>query len=295
MLALQRAAGNAAVTKLLRQDRPAAGATGTARERFEARLRDRWGIAAVRTGTEADQVREMRSMTPTAEAAPTSIAGWQQWDPGQGSDLYDDILAAFEDMGTALGGIPDVRELRFLAVDYENEGGAATARPTHGATYGAGVLDVFHRLETATWPLPQGRSRAGAPAQVGFGSLAESRKRILVHELSHGVYERFGNPTLAGGSTQFFRDWEQAGGWSGGQIIQSGTPLTRTNWNDEWPEQPVSAYSLSNPMEDFAESLMCFIESRSVLRDRSPARYQFIDSRLGTWRGALRAPVSSRP
>ena len=43
-------------------------------------------------------------------------------------------------------------------------------------------------------------------------------------------------------------------------------------------------------MEDFAESLMCFIEAPAVLRDRSPGRHAFIQSRIAGWRGALRQP-----
>jgi hypothetical protein len=299
VLALQRSAGNAAVTRLLRRplDSPTASppppAATTARQRFEAQLHDRWSVANVGAGTEANQVREMRAMTPTAQAAPASIPGWQTWDPGPDSDLYADILDAFELMAFVLGGIPEVNDLRFLAVDYENVGGTAQARPRHGATYGAGLLNIFQRFENASWPLPMGRSAPGTPAQLGTGSTSDSRRRILVHELSHGIYERFGNPTLAGGSTQFFRDWEQAGGWTNGQLVQNGTPLTTANWNDDHPEQPVSAYSLSNPMEDFAESLMCFVESPTVLRDRSPSRHQFISSRVGTWRSALRQPRGS--
>jgi hypothetical protein len=298
ILALQRTAGNAAVGRLLRApldvlspgQGTAPAAPLTARQRFEAELRDRWAVAGVRAGTEADQVAEMRHMTPDADPAPTAIAGWQQWDPDANSDIYDDILDAFETMAFVLGGIPEVHDVRFLAVDYGNVSGTAQAQPRHGATYGAGLLNVFHAFEGATWNLPQGRSTAGAPAGLSSGSTGESRRRILVHELSHGVYERFGNPTLSGGTTQFFRDWEQAAGWVGGHIEQNGTALTGVNWNGDWPEQPVSAYALSNPMEDFAESLMCFVESPVVLRERSPARYHFIESRLAAWRGALRQP-----
>jgi hypothetical protein len=300
LLDLQRSAGNAAVTRLLRAPltapptaagpatTPAPGAT-TARARFEAQLRNRWSVASVRAGTEADQLAEMRRMTPSSQPAPSSIGAWQAWDPDPDSDLYDDILDAFEAMGAALGGIPDVNDLRFAATDYENVGGTAEARPRHGATYGAGLLNVFSRIEGMSWGLPDGRSSAGAPAGVSFGSASDSRRRILVHELSHGVFERFGNPSLAGGNTQLFAEWAQAGGWVNGRLEQSGIPLTRANWNDDWPEQPVSGYATTNLMEDFAESLMCFVERPDVLRDRSPARHQFIVSRLGAWRGGLRA------
>ena len=35
---------------------------------------------------------------------------------------------------------------------------------------------------------------------------------------------------------------------------------------------------------------MCFIENGAVLRARSPARHQFIQSRLAGWASALRQP-----
>ncbi|HYH88168.1 MAG TPA: hypothetical protein VEX67_02975 [Solirubrobacteraceae bacterium] len=297
LLALQRSAGNAAVNRLLRipldQPRvtspPEARVRGNGRQRFEAQLRDRWGVANVRTGTEAHQIDQMRRSTPDADPSPTSISGWQEWDPGPDNELYDDILDAFEVMGFVLGGVPEVNELRFLASDYENVRGTAQARPRHGATYGGGLLNIFQPTETMTWRLPQGRSTPGAPAAVVAGSSSDSRRRVIVHELAHGVFERFGSPML-GGDTQFFQDWAQAAGWTSRGLVQNGTVVTDANWNDAWPEQPVSAYATTNNMEDFAESLMCFIEAPGVLSARSPARHQFIQARLGAWRGGLRRP-----
>jgi hypothetical protein len=290
VLALQRSAGNAAVTRLLRV--PGTQTAPTARERFEARLRARWGVASVRAGTEADQIAEMRRMTPSDESSPTSITGWQSWDPGSDSPLYDDILAAFEAMGSALGGIPEVRDVRFQAVDYNNVEGNARAFPHNGATYGSGLLNVFAAIQQADWPLPAGRSTSAAPAAATVGSAAESHRRILIHELAHGVFERFGDPNAPGGSPQLFSEWAAAGGWTGGRLEQNGTVLTASNWNRDWPEQPVSAYATRNLMEDFAESLMCFVVAPEVLRARSPARHAFIVSRLGAWRSGLRAAAS---
>jgi hypothetical protein len=42
-------------------------------------------------------------------------------------------------------------------------------------------------------------------------------------------------------------------------------------------------------MEDFAESLMCFVLRPEVLRARSPARHAFISTRLSAWHAGLRA------
>jgi hypothetical protein len=195
VLALQRSAGNAAVTRLLRSplDWPRVGAPpaprtlANGRQRFVAQLRDRWGVANVSVGTEAHQIDQMRRSTPDVDPSPTSISGWQEWDPGPDNDLYDDILDAFEVMGFALGGVPEVNELRFLATDYENVRGTATARPRHGATFGGGLLNVFQPTETLTWRLPQGRSTPGAPAAVTVGSRSDSRRRAIGSSMSDSV------------------------------------------------------------------------------------------------------------
>lgn len=300
LLALQRNVGNAAVNRLLRIPAassgsataapPASAPTRTLRARFEQQLHNRWAVADVGTGTEQQQIDWMRASTPTGQVSPANISGWQQWDPGPDDELYYDILDAFEALASAIGGIPPVERLRFHATDYQNVGGTATAQANVGAWYSGGTLEIFSRFATMSWPLPEGRSVRGAPAAVTYGSASDSRRRVLVHELSHGVFESFGSPML-GGNVQFFADWRAAAGWSSSQIVQNGTPLDGSNWNDDWPEEPVSRYSLTNPMEDFSESLMCFVEKPDVLRARSPGRFNFITARVAHQRAsALRTP-----
>jgi hypothetical protein len=304
VLELQTSAGNAAVGRLMRWiggglplvDIAAGVSAGIPpRTRFENTMRSRFGVTRVRAGTEADQVAEMRRFTPTADPSPTAISGWQAWDPDLMSDLYPDVLAGFEATARALGGIPEVSEIRFLESDYENVAGAAQRRQRHGAHYSGGILTIFKRIETAPWALPEGASAPGRWAAVTYGSQAENRRRIIVHELGHGIAERFGTPGLAGSEQGFFAAFNRAAGWTGGHIEQNGTVLTDTNWNDAWPEQPVSRYSLSNPGEDFAETILAYVERPDVLRARSPARFAFIDSRRSAWSGHLRAPTAARP
>lgn len=253
-------------------------------------MRNRFGVARVRTGTEADQVAEMRRMTPTADPSPTAITGWQVWEPEAASDLYADITAGFEAASRVFGGIPDVNEIRFLDSDYDNVGGTAERRQDHGAHYSGGIISIFRRLETASWALPEGASRPGRPTAVTYGSQTENRRRMIVHELGHGIAERFGTPGRPGAEEGLFAAFNRAAGWTGGHIEQNGTTLTQTNWNDAWPEQPVSRYSLSNPGEDFAETIMAYVERPAALRARSPARFAFIDSRRASWASNLRAP-----
>lgn len=80
-------------------------------------MRNGFGVARVRTGTVADQVAEMRRLTPTADPSPTAITGWQAWEPDAGSDLYADVTAGFEAIARVFGGTPDVNEIRFLDSD----------------------------------------------------------------------------------------------------------------------------------------------------------------------------------
>jgi hypothetical protein len=281
VLALQASAGNAAVATLMRDT--AVAAPAGSRRAFEQTMRSRFGVARVRAGTEADQVADMRRFTPTADPSPTSISEWTAWDPAATSDLYADITAGFEATTRALGGIPEVTEIRFLDSDNENVGGTAERRQRHGANYSGGILSIFKRVETAPWALPEGASRPGRPAAVTYGSGSENRRRIIVHELGHGIAERFGTPGRSGAEEGLFAAFNRAAGWVGGHIEQDGTTLTQTNWNDAWPEQPVSRYSLSNPGEDFAETIMAYVERPEVLRARSPGRFAFVDSRRSTW------------
>jgi len=71
---------------------------------------------------------------------------------------------------------------------------------------------------------------------------------------------------------------------AGGTTPPSQYEITLANWNDPtWGEQPVSAYSLDNPGDDFADSVMAFVYNPQMLKKRSPARYNFIDTRRSKW------------
>jgi hypothetical protein len=292
VLQLQRLAGNRAVGHILRevQTRRRA-ARATKRAEFEKTMRDRFGVGVVRAGTEADQLAEMEAATGTGEQAPRAISGWKAWEPRENSGLYAGILAGFESMARVLGGIPEVREIRFLETNYENEGGTAVQREKHGAHMGGGVLTIFHKIENTSWMLPEGASTATAKASVSSSGRAESHRRIIVHELAHGVAERFGTPGLAGAEQGFFEAFNRAAGWSGGRLMDGRTEIKGRNWNDARAQQPMSEYATDNAGEDFAESLMAYIEVPDVLRARSPARFQFFDTRKAGWAGKLRAPT----
>ena len=295
MLTLQAAAGNRAVGRLLAR-------TPSARDDLADTLRREYSVTAVRSATQSDQEADLAATTGATPGSIT-IPNWQSWDPDPASPIYADISAAFDEMDRTLGGIPPVREVRFAAADYQLVNGTLVPTAGTGADYMRGVLTVYRRFESAYWGLPVARSTAGARYDTGHelavgnpGSGApattsgqsESRRRIIVHELSHGVAEQMSTP---GANTPaidptLWAEFRRAAGWNsaGTAIVESGNTMDETNWNDpSWAEQPVSRYSLSNPGEDFAESLMMFIERPAVLRARSPARYSFFDAHRGLW------------
>ena len=286
LLRLQQAAGNAAVGRLLARKEPAKKAE-TRRAAFERVMHDRYGVGAVRAGTEADLIEEMRRSTPEGQAVPSSIKDFVAWNPGPDHALYADLEAGFADVARVFGGTPEVREIRFLEADYENNAGAAERKVEHGAFYTAGLLAVFKLFEIAAWSLAEGVStEAGGRANVASLSPSKNRRRIVIHELGHGIAER----AMAADSTTFDA-FRKAGGWVGDHIEQDGAALTKENWNSPWSEQPMSKYSLANPAEDFAETILAYVEMPDVLKGRSPARHAFVESRKASWATGLRAPT----
>ena len=286
LLQLQRAAGNAAVRRLLaRKDTPKKGETK--RAAFERVMRDRYGVGSVRAGTEADLIEEMRRSTPEGQTVPSAIKDFVTWNPGPDHALYADLQGGFEDVARVFGGTPEVREIRFLEADYENNAGTAERKIAHGAFYSAGLMAVFKLFEIAAWSLAEGVStEAGGRANVASLSPAKNRRRIIIHELGHGIAER----AMAADSTTFDA-FRKAGGWVGDHIEQDGATLTKENWNSPWSEQPMSKYSLANPAEDFAETILAYVEMPDVLKGRSPARHAFVESRKAAWAAGLRAPT----
>ena len=188
-------------------------------------------------------------------------------------------------------------------------------------------IPVGRSLSTGQYPLVvasmHGRGTdPGAP--IPLPSAAENTGRIITHELGHGLAEQamaadpamFTQYRLAVGwvNNQLFdvgipevRDALAAGNpppptvqvRRGGRQVSQRTQITPDDWNNpQWIEQPVSGYSVSNGAgEDFAEAVMAFINSRSVLAARSPVRMQFLESRRASWLPFLRVrpPVGDFP
>jgi uncharacterized protein DUF4157 len=295
---------------------PAAG--GMTREDFARRVLIRFGIQRVVTGTQAQQTTEL---TPRGGMPPGGITlpGWQAWDPSDASPFYESIIDAMVDFAGAIGGLPVVSEIVFYNVDYTLAPGAAVAtpQPDSGASFGAGRLTIYRAATTSNKWLPAARSNVAGtypPVVVGVGGVPgqspgaplplptreQSERRILAHELGHGLAE-----AAMAADPATFDAFRAAAGWTltnppelydvqapgVAAAIAARTPppasarITEDSWNSPTlREQPLTNYSVAGgPGEDFAEAVMAFVHAPELLRSRSPARHGFLAARLDRW------------
>lgn len=295
----------------------AAPAAGFGLDELRDVLARRYAVADVREGTQAEQAH---SVWP---AGKITIPGWAGWTPPAGSPVFEAVLEAFRGIAADFGGVPPVRKVLFFAQDYGYDAatGTVTPRPATGAAYGGGELFVFKKV-TGDVPLPIARSNAkntyadepvvkvltpgsspGAP--LPLPTSADNARRNVLHELGHGLTEAaLGSGTVPATDQKMLSDFRKAVGWKPAPDerlfdLKTGTQITPAHWNDpKWQEQPVSHYAVAGGApEDFAESVMAYVETPGVLRARSPARYEFIDQRKALWLPNLRriAPVGDFP
>lgn len=313
----QQASGVPFIQKQSKQQTTTQSA-GMTRATFDQEVNTRFGITTVRNGTMQDQVLSVQRYSRGA-TLPTTIPGWQSWDPGSQSPQYDAILAGIQDLANAFGGIPPVNSITFYHDDYDFQGGNFVQQPNTGADYSAGILNIYHRFDRgSSFPVArstaQGNYPAVSPVATGIqGSIPgapipaltphQSGRQTISHELGHGIAEaaHLANPNV-------FQDFNLAAGWHNGHLYDAGniqvqsdlsqgnTPgvqyeITTANWNNpRWLEQPMSRYAVSGGQgEDFAESITAFAQVPSVLQARAPRRYAFIQSNIASWRAHLRS------
>ncbi len=202
-----------------------------------------------------------------------------------------------------------------------------TIYKTGSAMYKPLPLDKSNAQGTYASPPPMslGMSYGGDPksspviAPILWG---DNFKRVIAHELGHGLQSAAMNlPNPAGSpDPKMLDDYSKAVGWTPyipatksqaavqpqlydisvkavqTAIASGATPpaqylITKGNWNDPvWGEQPISEYSLANAGDDFADSVMAFIYNPQVLQKRSPARYNFINTRRQKWLPQMHPP-----
>jgi hypothetical protein len=239
------------------------------------------------------------------------------WDPGDPAPIYRSIVDAFADFAAGLGGVPPVDEIRFRKTD--------PADPNTPASFSARKLEVFDLIERRNKWLPVTRSAKGAKypaptAQVGgvkgqsggaplaLPSRAASERRIIVHELGHGVVEAMLTPGVKGPDAldkDLINRFKKAVGWFGDKLYDiqdpavrkaiqddntqpAATPISFDDWNDpKWGEQPITDYPLYGAHEDFPESLMAYLYAPELLKQRSPARFAFFEREKSAWKAIL--------
>lgn len=299
---------------LQRAPTPAAGPM--TRADFETKMRNDFGVFIIKTGTLADQRKEM-GITKRPEVV---LPNWTSWDPGAASETYQHIVDSFEQFNTTFSGFPTVNSITFYNMYYELSGNTATASSGVGASFGARDMNIYAATTSANKGLPMARSNAtgtyqnkpiatlgygGDPnaAPVGLPTRKQTAMRIILHELGHGLavaaQSANYNGTNAAIDPNLMKDYQAAAGWANpGALYDIGVAavatdlaakkapdaqyqITAANWNDpKWVEQPVSDYMVSGgPGEDFAEAVMTYIENKALLQARSPKRAAFLDAR----------------
>ncbi len=276
------------------------------RKEFDAYVMQNFGVIDIHTGTQQEQEqRSTRRGLP-----PVTITGWQSWDPGSASGDYTSIIDGIENMASVMGAVPTITNITFFKVAYEPDAtGAGIPDTTIGASFGAGNLTIFEAFSGSTNPA------IGINTQQGAPTASRDRGRdiasTIMHELGHGVAEA----AMASQNNQTFVQFKAVVGWIGNPevLYDIGQPtvraaianqtqlppqhiITTSRWFDPTlSEQPMSRYAVDGgPSEDFAESIAAFVANPSVLQQRSPARYNFIQSNITTWRTRMRPTMPAR-
>ena len=291
-------------------------------ERFADTLSTRYHVRTVRVGTYQDQAQEVaanRVNLPSGVTRGTLDRSiWKEWSPPSGWATYKGILDAIESFARDFGGLPDIQDVVMFDVRYDvNETtGLVEANPRAGASFGHGQLTIYSAV-TKSDSLPAGRS--GVPfagQQAALVPPASERQAIehsITHELGHGVAEMAVGPGKTGPNPEMLDDFQREVGWTPYRpetatspavperlfdagvpevraALQAGTEppaeyrITKWNWNEgRWIEQPISSYSTWYVSEDFAETVMAFLKVPQILKQRSPRRYRFVESRKERW------------
>lgn len=103
--------------------------------------------------------------------------------------------------------------------------------------------------------------------EVAFKGDIGGIHRLILHEKAHFLWAHLFDEQLK-------KDWIEVGGWYENPDDQDG-------WSTTKQVEFVSAYAHGkNPNEDMAESISFYITNPDKLRSRSPAKYEFIQSRV---------------
>jgi len=260
---------------------PVVGKAPISRGDFNLIMTHKFGVKTIKTGTKKEQEKALtRHKLP-----PATLPGWQAWDPGSSSMIYNYMVKAFETFGQSFGATPKVSKITFFKTAYNRDPNTGIITPdgTAGASFGLTDLNIFEALTTLNHAIPFARSITGkyahAPgivvtspgstpgAPMAVPSRSESVIRMIAHELGHGVQSAamsLPDPKSAP-DTGMMDDYMSTIGWTKSpqklfdigvpavvQAISTGsTPPSQheikdSNWNHpKWVEQPMSRYSVT--------------------------------------------------
>ena len=308
----------------------ATGQAVTTRAQAEAVLQQRWGVGKVTEGTLESQVKEISTMNSQqlrAEAPPPEVetmineAGWQAWAPPDGSKVWGWLVNAFEDFSRTFGSVPQVREIVFYETAYRfipsaRGGPKLEPKPSEHASFSGGQLLINHVAESAApnRGLPAGRTKESQKETITPKTTTEAGFRFtMVHELGHGLLEaKIRDDMQKNKSSQaFMNEYSSYVGWYSGLLYDAGVEAVRNaidkdevpsykhrisgRWGEgKWKEQPITEYMTISPDEDFAEAVATYITRPQLLEQRSPRRYEFIHTRLESFRQVLQQRLSSK-
>lgn len=270
----------------------------------------RFGVATVREGTLENQVELLNaSGDGVGDVLTNDIREhhfpWSPWSPGASSATYASIAAGLEDFGHAAGGLPPLEEIVFFEYPIEPltlEGRPRVRRGQAAAEFGDRKLLVYKNteLQARDKVVPTRRDRPGGASPAPRASQDEGVRRIITHELGHGLPQlAFERARDAGRANRLLvEEYKARVGWVGrgdaAQLYDIGAPdveqavgrgeqpdprfeITAERWDAGWVEQPVSRYSVrGGPGEDFAEAVMAYVERPGSLQTRSPRRHEFV-------------------
>jgi hypothetical protein len=296
--------------------------TDPAFEKFSDALRSRFKVQIIRRGTFNEQAQDVATRTVDLPAGVTrgklDQSKWKEWSPPSGWATYKRILQAIESFATDFGELPTIKEVVMFDVAYEVNptSGVVEPAPDVGASFGAGQLTIYSGVTKGN-ALPAGRSGvpyAGLKAKLTPpASEKQAIEQNITHELGHGVGEMAVGKGKTGPDPGMFDDYRREVGWTDYQPASGNNPalssrlfdagvqevrdalkagkeppaqyrITQNNWNEgNWIEQPISQYATTNPGEDFAEAVMAFLKIPQVLKDRSPRRFKFLETRKDRW------------
>jgi Domain of unknown function (DUF4157) len=241
--------------------------TPMTRADFEATVLQQFGVSIVRTGTLQEQ--ELRATRRGAPIQPhIDPAVWHSWDPGSSSEIYRWIISSIESVSTNFGGIPNLREILFFEVEYEQDPttGAMITRPQVGASYGAGEMTIYRTGTSRSAAFPTQRSSTQPPknrptiavqttgsspgADLPLPTPEQNVQRTITHELGHGLVENALTPPASGGNAldaSMMADYKSTVGWIGAagseHLFDIGAPAVQTAISNS--SQPPATFEIT--------------------------------------------------